>query len=63
MSQTTYRYYCLDRFRQLHNAELFEAASDEDAIAQIEARHPDGLCEVWQGKRLVATLSPRRLQA
>jgi hypothetical protein len=63
MSRETYRYYCLDGAGQLHSAEWFPAQSDEDAIAQIETKHPDALCEIWQGKRLVAKLSPRRLQA
>ncbi len=63
MSQETYRYYCLDGVGRLHSAEWFEAESDADAIAQIEALHPDALCEIWQGQRLVAKLSPRRLQA
>ena len=63
MSREPYRYYCLDRTGRLHSAEWFKADSDEEAIAQIEAKHPDALCEIWQGKRLVAKLSPRRLQA
>ena len=63
MAQNGYRYYCLDNRRQLHSAEWFEAASDKDAIAQVEARHPDALCEIWQGQRLVAKLSAMRLQA
>ena len=63
MAQDSYRYYCLDSTGHLHSAEWFEAASDEDAAAQVEALHPDSLCEIWQGNRLVAKLSPRRLQA
>jgi len=63
MSQESYRYYCLDSSGQLHSAEWFQAVSDEDAIAQVEALHPDALCEIWHGHRLVAKLSPRRLQA
>ena len=63
MAQVGYRYYCLDGRGRLHSAEWFEAASDEDAIAQVEAQHPDALCEIWQGQRLVAKLSARRLQA
>lgn len=63
MSRGTYRYYCLDSSGHLHSAEWFEADSDEDAVSQIEALHPDALCEIWQGQRLVATLSPKRLQA
>lgn len=63
MPRVTYRYYCLDSVGHLHSAEWFEAESDGDAIALVEAQHPDGQCEVWQGQRLVAKLSPRRLQA
>lgn len=63
MSLETYRYYRLDGVGHLHGAEWFEAPSDEDAIGQVEVMHPDGMCEIWQGARLVAKLSPRRLQA
>ena len=63
MSQTTYRYYHLDGVGHLHGAEWFQAASDEDAVAQVEIMLPEALCEIWQGTRLVAKLSPRRLQA
>ena len=63
MSLETYRYYCLDGTGHLHSAEWFEAANDEDAMAQVEAKHPGSLCEIWRGGRLVAKLSPKRLQA
>lgn len=63
MSEGNYRYYCLDGAGRLHSAEWFDAENDEDAVAQIEAKHSDAHCEVWQGKRLVAKISPRRLQA
>ena len=58
-----YRYYCLDGAGHLHDAAWFYAESDDDAIAQIEAKHPDSKSEVWQGTRLVASLSPGRLSA
>ncbi len=63
MALETYRYYCLDSAGHLHSAEWFEAASDEAAVARVEAAHPDALCEIWQGPRLVSKLSPQRLQA
>ena len=63
MTQTTYRHYCLDGVGHLHSAEWFEAESDEDAVAQIETKHPDSVNEIWHGARLVAKLSPKRLQA
>jgi len=63
MSTQTYRYYCLDGVGHLHLAEWFEAENDEGAKALIEQMHPDGRCEIWQGQRLVAKLSPQRLRA
>ena len=59
----TYRYYCLDGIGNLHLAEWFDAENDERAAALIEEMQPNGRSEIWQGKRLVAKLSPRRLQA
>jgi len=63
MSAQNYRYYCLDGTGQLHSAAWLEADNDEDAIAMIEARHPELLCEIWKNHRLVAKLSPKRLRA
>ena len=63
MALENYRYYCLDSTGHLHSAEWFYADSDGDAIAQIEAKHADATCEIWQENRLVAKLSPRRLSA
>lgn len=63
MPSATYRHYSLDGSGHLHGAEWFEAADDQDAIAQIEAHAAEGICEIWQGKRLVAKLSPARLRA
>ncbi|MFP5329568.1 MAG: hypothetical protein ACLGHC_05460 [Alphaproteobacteria bacterium] len=63
MLQENYRYYCLDRFGQLHNAAWFGAKCDDEAIVAIKAKHPDALCEIWQSNRLVAILSPERLRA
>ena len=62
MSQT-YRYYCLDGAGRLHDAAWFEAENDDDAVAQVEMKHPDGKCEIWQGQRLIAKTEPKRLQA
>jgi len=58
-----YRYYCLDRTGRLYGAEWFNAENDVEAIALVEEQHPDGLCEIWEGGRLVAKLSPQRLSA
>ena len=63
MASEPYRYYCLDRAGRLHDAEWIEADGDEQAVALIEAKHPGEHCEIWQGKRLVAELSPARRQA
>jgi hypothetical protein len=63
MPSENYRYYCLDGAGHLHSAEWFAAESEADAIAQIETKHPDAICEIWQGKRLVAKLSPKRRSA
>jgi len=58
MSAENYRYYCLDGTDHLHEAEWFAADNDEHAVALIGAKHPNSLCEIWQGKRLVAKVSP-----
>jgi hypothetical protein len=46
MPSENYRYYCLDGAGRLHSAEWFHAESDEDAVAQIEAKHADATCEI-----------------
>jgi len=63
MPTPNYRYYCHDREGRLHNADWFFAADDEAAIAHVEALHPGATCEVWEGKRLVASISAARLTA
>lgn len=63
MSSEKYRVYCLDGAGHLYEPEWFDAASDEDAIAQIRAKRPDARCEIWHGRRLVASISPNRLSA
>ena len=63
MSQIAYRCYRLDGVGHLQNAEWFEAASDDAAISLAEVKYPEALCEIWQGGRLVAKVSPKRLQA
>jgi hypothetical protein len=63
MSSENYRYYHLDGLGRLEGADWFDADSDADAIAHISVKHPDSKCEIWKGQRLVASLSPKRLQA
>lgn len=58
MHSEHYRYYRLDGAGHLHEAEWFDAESDENAAAKIEAKYPDARREIWQGTRLVATLTP-----
>lgn len=63
MPSENYRYYCLDATGSLHQAEWFYADSDADAVAAIEAKHPDAKSEIWQGDRLVATVEAKRRSA
>ena len=56
MPTDNYRYYCLDGLGRLHNAQWFYAASDEDAVSLVAAKQPDGKCEIWQERRMVAQL-------
>ncbi len=63
MSSENYRYYCLDSVGRLHEAAWFRAASDDDAVAQIEKKNVDAMFEIWQGRRMVARISPTALQA
>ena len=63
MSTVKYRLYCLDGSGRLHEAEWLWAASDADAIALVEEKYPGGTCEIWEERRLVAKLSPRRRSA
>ena len=63
MSLQSYRYYRLDEAGHLYDAEVIDAESDEEAIAKVEGKCAGALCEVWQGHRLVAKLSPKHLQA
>jgi hypothetical protein len=55
-SLKTYRVYCLDASREMVSADLIQAASDEDAIAQAEAAGFGAQCEIWENRRLVASL-------
>ena len=63
MASENYRYYRLDGAGHLHDAEWFSAGSDADAITQVATMYPDGKCEVWRGKQLIAALLPKRLSA
>ena len=63
MPLESYRYYCLDAAGSLHNAKWFKAESDEAAIAFVQQKHPDGQCEIWSGRRLVASIRPAKIRA
>jgi hypothetical protein len=59
-----YRLYCLDGQGSISLAEWIEATDDADAIRQAQELKRGALrCEVWLGKRLVATLDGRALSA
>lgn len=52
-----YRLYCLDGAQRIQRAaEVINASSDEDAVAQARALDKPTACEIWQGRRLVATI-------
>ena len=59
-SLKTYRVYCLDSSQEMVTADLIQAASDEEAIAQAEANGFGSKCEIWEGRRLVAQLEEER---
>ena len=56
-----YRLYCLDGARRIaHAADVISAESDEQAVAQATALALPVTCELWQGRRLVATIPAAR---
>lgn len=56
-----YRLYCLDGARRIQRAaEVISAPSDDEAVARARALKKPMVCEIWQGRRLVATLPPAR---
>ena len=52
-----YRVYLLDGVNRFTRAEVVEATSDEEATRQ--ARNLNGFvkCEIWNGEKLVASMS------
>lgn len=55
-----YRFYCLDGEGRITFAEWIDARDDVDAVRKArDLRLHAPKCEVWQGKRLVATLNAR----
>ena len=59
----TYRIYTFDLALSAVSADFIKAASDDEAIAKAEADGFGSKCEIWDGKRLVATLEAERRQA
>lgn len=55
-----YKVYCLDGAKRIARAaEVLSAAGDEQAIAAARSLvSAGGACEIWQGRRLVATIPP-----
>jgi hypothetical protein len=59
-----FRLYCLDRFGRIDLADVIHASTDEEAVAKARVLKRHTLkCEVWQGHRLVATLTADDLAA
>ena len=52
-----YRLYCLNDNGMSVAAEWIEASGDSEAIQHAKALQGLRQCEVWQGSRLVATLT------
>jgi hypothetical protein len=52
-----YRLYCLDGTRHIQRAaEVIKAPCDEDAIDIARGLDMPTACELWQGRRLVASI-------
>jgi len=57
-----YRMYSLDEHGRIGLSEEAEAGSDREAIALLRELKPNALkCELWEGRRLVATIHGREL--
>jgi hypothetical protein len=61
--QRIYRFYSFDLARNAVTADFIKAASDEEAIAKVEAAGFGSKCEIWDEKRLVAQLEAERRTA
>ena len=56
----TYRIYCYDGTLMTLSGHTLKAGTDAEAIAEVEAGDFGSKCEIWEGKRLVATLEADR---
>jgi hypothetical protein len=54
-----YRLYCFDGMGKVWAPDWLRASSDAEAIALAQAMDVGVKCEIWEGKRLVATIEPR----
>jgi len=54
---TTYRVYCFDSHRRIVTADFIKAAGDREAIAKAQERGFGSMCEIWDGRRMVAELT------
>ena len=61
--ESNYRVYCHGGANKVVNAEWVDARSDEEAVAFVEATYPSYDCELWEGRRLVATIQSDRRRA
>ncbi len=56
-----YKLYCLDGAKRIYRAaDVICAITDEDAIAQARSMDMATACEIWDGRRLVATIGPSK---
>ena len=59
-----YRLYCLEATGSISLAEWIEALDDADALRQARDLKPGALkCEIWCGKRPVATIDGQAASA
>jgi len=57
-----YRIYCLDAVGKISFADVIQAEDDEQAVAIAHEMKPEARkCEVWIGRRLVASLDENQL--
>lgn len=53
-----YRLYCLDGAKRIQRAaNVISASNDDQAVEQATALGLAMICELWEGRRLVATIS------
>jgi len=54
-----YRLYCCDGVGKVWATEWLKAATDQEAIDAARQMDVGIKCEVWEGRRLVATIEPQ----